>query len=101
MEIGIFILAVILIPVSIFFLLPRHLRQRLLIKLHFLRSDFGDRLQTFGENWQTQGLNKELLDLLGNQATASRLLDASRKNNPGKSQKWHLEKIIYDLKRGR
>ena len=85
--------------------LPRHIRQRIYIQMHFFVSDLDDRLeanfQTMREGWQAGNLDKELLELVRDRQVAERLLEASRKNNPSMSKKWHLEKIIYDLKRGR
>ncbi|MEA5617942.1 hypothetical protein VB711_08835 [Cronbergia sp. UHCC 0137] len=44
----------------------------------------------------------ELLSLLRHdRETAERLLRFEQKKNPGKSEKWYLEKVIYDLKRDR
>lgn len=108
MEIGFIVLAIALIPGILFFLLPRHLRQRLQAQGHYLISDLGDffgrvshRIQTIKEDWQARDLSKELIELVRDPEVAKRLLDASRKHNPDKPKKWHLEKIIYDLKRGR
>jgi predicted TPR repeat methyltransferase len=108
MEIGFIVLAIALIPGILFFLLPRHLRQRIQAQGHYFVSDLGDscgrfsrRLQNMNENWQAQDLSKELLELVRDRQVAERLLESSRKSNPAKPKKWHLEKIIYDLKRGR
>lgn len=46
-------------------------------------------------------LRRELLRLVHNQATASRLLSGTLTSNPGRSPNWAAEKVIYDLKRGR
>jgi len=105
MEIGFIVLAVAFIPAIIYLCLPRHVRQRIYIQVHFFVSDLGDRLQanfqTMHEDWQAGNLDKQLLELVRDRQVAERLLNASRKNNPSKTKKWHLEKIIYDLKRGR
>jgi len=101
MEIGFIVLAIAFIPALVYLCLPRHIRQRIYIQVHFFITDFGDRLQAMSEDWQAGNLNKELLELVRDRQVAERLLEASRKNNPSKPKKWHLEKIIYDLKRGR
>lgn len=46
-------------------------------------------------------LRKELLRLVHNRATASRLLSGTLTSYPGRSPNWAAEKVIYDLKRDR
>ncbi|MBH8561653.1 hypothetical protein I8748_34610 [Nostoc sp. CENA67] len=47
-------------------------------------------------------LQHQLLGMLqGDTATAKRLLRQQRRNHPGKSDNWYLEKVIYDLERDR
>lgn len=46
-------------------------------------------------------LRRELLRLVHNKATASRLLSGTRSLNPNRHPNWLAEKVIYDLKRGR
>ena len=46
-------------------------------------------------------LRRELLRLVHNQATASRLLSGTSMSHPGRNPNWVAEKVIYDLKRGR
>ncbi|BAY94784.1 hypothetical protein [Tolypothrix sp. PCC 7601] len=47
-------------------------------------------------------LQGDLLILVkGDVATAKRLLAQQRRKNPGKSDNWYLEKVIYDLERDR
>ncbi|MBE9044281.1 hypothetical protein IQ255_07680 [Pleurocapsales cyanobacterium LEGE 10410] len=46
-------------------------------------------------------LRKELLRLVHNKATASRLLSGTLVSHPGRSPNWVAEKVIYDLKRDR
>lgn len=46
-------------------------------------------------------LRKELLRLVHNKATASRLLTGTLTSHPGRSPNWVAEKVIYDLKRDR
>jgi hypothetical protein len=47
-------------------------------------------------------LQADLLTLLkGDVGTAKRLLSQQRRLNPGKSDNWYLEKVIWDLERDR
>ncbi|MEH2195138.1 MAG: hypothetical protein V7K98_21205 [Nostoc sp.] len=47
-------------------------------------------------------LQKRLLVLLnGDATTAERLLKQQRQRHQGESEKWYLEKVIYDLERDR
>jgi hypothetical protein len=47
-------------------------------------------------------LQADLLTLVkGDVAAAKRLLAQQRRNTPGKSDNWYLEKVIYDLERDR
>ena len=46
-------------------------------------------------------LRRELLRLVHNKATASRLLSGTRLSHPDRNPNWLAEKVIYDLKRGR
>lgn len=46
-------------------------------------------------------LRRELLRLVHNKATASRLLSGTLTSNPDRTPNWAAEKVIYDLKRGR
>jgi hypothetical protein len=57
-------------------------------------------------SYRTDSKNRELQgDLLillrGDVPTAKRLLAQQRRKNPGKSDNWYLEKVIYDLERDR
>lgn len=56
------------------------------------------------KNWQDEmqsgGLRSKLLKRV-DKATAERLINAARFKTPGKSERWYLEKVIYDLERGR
>lgn len=57
-------------------------------------------------SWRTDpkniGLQAKLLNLLHrDKSTANRLLQQQRRMNPGKSDKWYLEKVIWDLERDR
>ncbi|MFB2770355.1 ABC transporter permease [Pelatocladus sp. BLCC-F211] len=47
-------------------------------------------------------LQRKLLQLLrGDKATANRLIRQQRQMHPGRSDKWYLEKAIWDLERDR
>ena len=51
---------------------------------------------------KNRALQADLLILLkGDVPAAKRLLGQQRRNNPGKSDNWYLEKVIYDLERDR
>jgi hypothetical protein len=101
MDIGFIVLVVAFIPGIVYFFLPRHLKRRIQFQVHHFVLGFSDRIQSFNNDWQTGSLDKELIDRVRDRETAKRLLEASRISNPDKPKKWHLEKIIYDLKRGR
>jgi hypothetical protein len=101
MEIGFIVLVGAVIPGIVYFFLPRHLKRRIQLEVHHFVLGFGDRIQNFNKDWQTGALDRELIDRVRDRETAKRLLVASRISNPDKPKKWHLEKIIYDLKRGR
>lgn len=46
-------------------------------------------------------LRRELLRLVHNKDTASRLLSGTLSSHPNRNPNWLAEKVIYDLKRGR
>jgi hypothetical protein len=51
---------------------------------------------------RNRALQGDLLTLLkGDVPAAKRLLLQQRQRNPGKSDNWYLEKVIYDLERDR
>ncbi|MHC5595038.1 MAG: hypothetical protein ACYTXC_03570 [Nostoc sp.] len=51
---------------------------------------------------KNRALQADLLILLrGDVPAAKRLLTYQRRLNPGKSDNWYLEKVIYDLERDR
>jgi hypothetical protein len=57
-------------------------------------------------SWRTdpknRNLQSHLLNLLqGDVPTAKRLLQQQRRMQPGKSDNWYLEKVIWDLERDR
>jgi hypothetical protein len=47
-------------------------------------------------------VRKKLMRLLGNhQPTVDRLIEQARWKNPGESEQWYWEKVLYDLERDR
>jgi hypothetical protein len=54
----------------------------------------------FNDHGATEGIDRNLLQATkGNKALAKRLLEQARYKYPGKSDRWHVEKILYDLER--
>ncbi len=59
------------------------------------------------EQIQQQGrldrkLERRLLQLLrGDRTAAKRLIERAKEKNPGRSENWYWEKVIYDLERDR
>ncbi len=47
-----------------------------------------------------KALRRKLLNLV-HRDTAERLINSAKRQHPGKSERWYLEKVIYDLQRGR
>ncbi|WP_414621841.1 hypothetical protein [Calothrix sp. CCY 0018] len=45
-------------------------------------------------------LRRKLLNLV-HYDTADRLISSAKRQHPGKSERWYIEKVIYDLQRGR
>jgi len=64
--------------------------------LYYLSDSSGRRLGGF----RSSPLKRELLRRVSPE-TAERLVAAERAKHPGKSEHWYLEKVLYDLKRGR
>lgn len=59
-------------------------------------------VQTYFENQKYLQLRKELISLVrGRQDAADRLIALAKRQNPARSECWYLEKVIWDLKRGR
>lgn len=49
-----------------------------------------------------EGIDRHLLEAVkGDRALAKRLLEHAKFKYPGKSDRWYVEKIIYDLERDR
>jgi hypothetical protein len=47
-----------------------------------------------------KALRRKLLNLVHHD-TADRLISSAKRQHPGKSERWYIEKVIYDLQRGR
>lgn len=59
-------------------------------------------VQEYFENSKCTQLRQELHNLVRcRQDTAERLIALTKQQNPGKSERWYLEKVIWDLQRGR
>jgi hypothetical protein len=56
--------------------------------------------ERFHQDVECAPLRRKLL-ILVRQDTAERLIALAKKKNPGKSERWYLEKVIYDLQRRR
>lgn len=63
---------------------------------HVMRGELG---QVF-VNHQCASLRRELLKRV-HPNTAARLINLAKLKHPGKSECWYLDKVLYDLKRGR
>ena len=60
------------------------------------------KLQFSAKNKPNTPLNRKLLMLLNSDEKAAlRLINNVKKNNPGKSNTWYREKVIFDLERDR
>jgi Zn-dependent protease len=58
--------------------------------------------QRFCEDVECAPLRRKLLNLVQNRwDTAERLIASAKRRNPGKSERWYLEKVIYDIQRDR
>lgn len=66
----------------------------------FIRLGLGEKFQKRFEEWNSASLKRELQQRVKSD-TAERLMSSARIKNPGKSERWYLEKVLYDLKRGR
>jgi Zn-dependent protease len=54
------------------------------------------------QTWKDARLRKKLLELVKHrQEVADNLITTQKLKNPGHSERWYLEKVIYDLQRGR
>jgi len=70
----------------------------LLINKHRLSG--GNRYYSRKSDRGCRELRRKLLNLV-HYDTADRLIDSAKRQHPGKSERWYLEKVIYDLQRGR
>lgn len=61
---------------------------------------FGGVKKSRSINSRAGSLYRELLKRVDS-GTADRLIASARRRNPGKSESWYLEKVLYDLRRGR
>ncbi|MBD2360040.1 hypothetical protein H6G36_02300 [Anabaena minutissima FACHB-250] len=58
--------------------------------------------RSYRTNPSNRKLQHQLIEMLrGDTAAAKRLLAQQRQINPGRSDNWYLEKVIYDLERDR
>ncbi|HBE18177.1 MAG TPA: hypothetical protein DEG17_16455 [Cyanobacteria bacterium UBA11149] len=66
-----------------------------------LFSKLAHSFKSFWKEGKCHALNRELLQIVRDRDIASRLVMSAKLNYPGKSEEWYLEKVIYDLRRGR
>ncbi|MEM6755252.1 MAG: hypothetical protein AAF630_20050, partial [Cyanobacteria bacterium P01_C01_bin.38] len=64
------------------------------------RSSRGKRYYPRKSDRGCKALRRKLLNLVHHD-TADRLISSAKHQHPGKSERWYLEKVIYDLQRGR
>jgi hypothetical protein len=64
------------------------------------RPSEGNRYHSGKSDRGCKELRRKLLNLVHHN-TADRLISAAKRQHPGKSERWYLEKVIYDLQRGR
>ena len=65
---------------------------------------FPQLIESLKSCWQKNkcdSLNRELMHIVRDRDTARRLVMSAKTNYPGKAEEWYLEKVIYDLRRGR
>jgi len=60
----------------------------------------GHRYYSRSDHRGCKALRRKLLNLV-HYDTADRLISSAKRQHPGKSERWYLEKVIYDLQRGR
>ena len=71
-------------------------------KSFFALEGLVDIYHDYCENLKCAQLRKELISRMRcRQDVAQRLIALAKRQNPGKSERWYLEKVIFDLKRGR
>lgn len=64
------------------------------------RLGIGNRYYSRKSDRGCRELRRKLLNLV-HYDTADRLISSAKREHPGKSERWYLEKVIYDLQRGR
>ncbi|MEL6162816.1 MAG: hypothetical protein AAFR37_03300 [Cyanobacteria bacterium J06628_3] len=72
----------------------------LTLLIHKQRHSGGGRYNPRSSNKGCKALRRKLLNLV-HYNTADRLIESAKRQHPGKSERWYLEKVIYDLQRGR
>lgn len=98
-----YLIAGVIFLLSLIILLLRQLQfQWKGFKWQRLNKPRGKLSRSYFTDPRNRQLQRELLKLLrGEVDTAERLLQQQRRLHPGKSDRWYLEKVIYDLKRDR
>lgn len=77
-------------------------RQWQILVSSFTSQPQGRTSQSYRNDPRNRYLQTDLLTLVkGDVATAKRLLAQQRRKQPGQSDNWYLEKVIYDLERDR
>lgn len=72
------------------------------IVLFLAKNQLGARTRTSGRQISIKPQSKKLSRLCAyDQQVASRLLSHAKKRNPGQSEQWYVDKVIYDLERDR
>ncbi len=72
----------------------------ILSKLSSFLTSFRGKFRRVKTRSKASPLRRELLKRV-DPATADRLISSARRRTPGKSEHWYLEKVLYDLRRGR
>ena len=70
------------------------------IKQRSINPSLREKCQQRLEQWRCISLKRELLRRV-QPDTASRLISSAKLRTPDKPERWYLEKVLYDLKRGR
>jgi hypothetical protein len=80
----------------------QHVRREWQILLSKFSQPQGNKSQSYRNDPRNRYLQADLLTLLkGDVPAAKRLLIQQRRKNPGQTDNWYLEKVIYDLERDR
>lgn len=93
----------VIIGILIFFLINEISKQQTSPRLKRVHPKESGKMQLPVQNRSSDTVLKDkLLSLVnGDQRTAQRLLTNCKRNNPGRSEAWYLDKVIYDLHRDR